>query len=162
MSLEDEKWPLWSKKEGKRRWIMRHGTNSSSCMEVWNLKSGGNMYFEFEAKIWSAFWSSFWAYYIFFWRSGIQESNASNGAQIRVEMKKLWPFEDNCAKLKDHFEMISKFNLWIRNDPNFEFTHCNFDVSPPPCQELHLGHSICSKWAPWVYKSTILLFSSHF
>nr|CAN81521.1 hypothetical protein VITISV_000501 [Vitis vinifera] len=31
--------------------------------------------------------------------SGSQESNASNGARIGVETKKLWLFEDNCAKL---------------------------------------------------------------
>ena len=24
MSLKDEKWPLWSKKEGKKAWEMRH------------------------------------------------------------------------------------------------------------------------------------------
>ena len=24
MSLKDEKWPLWSKKEGKKSWEMRH------------------------------------------------------------------------------------------------------------------------------------------
>ena len=44
---------------------------------------------------------------------GSQESNASNSVQIGVEMKKLWPFEDNYAKLKDHFEiqlMNSKSN----------------------------------------------------
>ena len=39
------------------------------------------------------------------------KSNASNGLQIGAEMKKLWPFENNCTKLKSHFEMISKFNL---------------------------------------------------
>ena len=48
MSLGDEKWPLWSKKEGKRTWIIKHEENSSSCMEVWNSKSGGNMYSNFE------------------------------------------------------------------------------------------------------------------
>ena len=41
----------------------------------------------------------------------------------------------------------SKSNLWIRNDPNFEFTHYHFDVLPPLPWELHLGHSICPKWA---------------
>ena len=41
-----------------------------------------------------------------FRRSKSQKSNVSNGMQIRVEMKKLWPFEDNCTKLKGHFEII--------------------------------------------------------
>ena len=38
-------------------------------------------------------------------------SSTINGVQIKTEMKKLWPFENNCAKLEGHFEMISKFNL---------------------------------------------------
>ena len=46
-----------------------------------------------------------------FRNSGSQKSNTSNNVQIGAEMKKLWPFEDNFTKLKDHFEMISKFNL---------------------------------------------------
>ena len=47
----------------------------------------------------------------------------------------------------------SKSKLWIwnpiPNDPNFEFTHCHFDVLPPLPQKLHLGHSIHPKWAPY-------------
>ena len=65
--------------------------------------------------LWDIFWSTssspFYIYYIPFRSSGSQESNASNGLQIGAEMKKLWPFEDNCTKLEGHFEMISKFNL---------------------------------------------------
>ena len=48
---------------------------------------------------------------IYFFKSESQDSNASNGVQIRAEMKKLWPFEDNCTKLKGHFEIISKSTL---------------------------------------------------
>ena len=61
----------------------------------------------------STFWSPFYAYYISFWSSGSQESNASNSVQIGVEMKKLWPLEDNHAKLKDNFASceITKVNL---------------------------------------------------
>ena len=50
ISLGDHKWPLWSKKDGKQTWNMRHEINSSSCMKIWNSKSGGNMYSDFEAK----------------------------------------------------------------------------------------------------------------
>ena len=32
---------------------------------------------------------------------GSQKSNASNGTQIRVDTNKLWPFEDNHAKLRE-------------------------------------------------------------
>ena len=41
--------------------------------------------------------------YMSFRSSGSQESNTSNGAQIKAEMKKLWPLEDNRTKLKDNF-----------------------------------------------------------
>ena len=43
------------------------------------------------------YWSSFHAYHISFWILGSQESIASNGVRFRVETKKLWPFEDDCA-----------------------------------------------------------------
>ena len=86
------------------------------------------------------------SYMLYIRSSGSQESNASNGVQIGVEMKKLWPFEDNCTKL------AYKFNLWIlnplQNDTNFEFTHYHFDVSPSLRWELHLGHCIHPKWTP--------------
>ena len=48
-------------------------------------------------------WGSFYTYYMSFRSSGSQESNASNGVQIRAEMKKLWPLEDNRTNLKDNF-----------------------------------------------------------
>ena len=34
ISLDDEEWPLWSKKEDTQTWEMRHEANSSSCMEI--------------------------------------------------------------------------------------------------------------------------------
>ena len=51
----------------------------------------------------STFWSPFHSYYISFRILGSQESNASNGTWIGVEMKKLWPFEDNRIKLCENF-----------------------------------------------------------
>ena len=44
-------------------------------------------------------------YYISFRSSGSQESNASNNVQFEAEMKKLWPIEGNCAKLKKNFAL---------------------------------------------------------
>ena len=44
-------------------------------------------------------------FYISFLISGSQESNASNGVQFGAEMKKLWPIEGNCAKLKRNFAL---------------------------------------------------------
>ena len=49
MSLEDEKLPLWSKKEGKKTWEIRHEARFN-CVEIQNSKSGGNIYFDFEDK----------------------------------------------------------------------------------------------------------------
>ena len=40
MSLEDEKRPLWSKKEGKKTWEMRHKPRFN-CMEIQNSKCDG-------------------------------------------------------------------------------------------------------------------------
>ena len=45
--------------------------------------------------------SPYHAYYILFRSSWSQESNASNAAWIGAETKKLWLFEDNCAKLSE-------------------------------------------------------------
>ena len=49
MSLKYEKWPLWSKKEGKKTWEMRH-EGRFNYMEIWNSKSDGNTYSNFEEK----------------------------------------------------------------------------------------------------------------
>ena len=46
-----------------------------------------------------------------FRRSGSQQSNASNGLQIRVEMKKLEPMEADHSKLKANF-------AGLRNQPS--------------------------------------------
>ena len=51
----------------------------------------------------STLWSPFYAYYMSFRSLGCQKSNASNDAYIIAAMKKLWPLEDNCAKLKGNF-----------------------------------------------------------
>ena len=62
-------------------------------------------------------WSSFYAYYMSFQSSGSQESNVSNGTQIRAEMKKLWSLEDNRTKLKGNFESCEITKCKLRNQP---------------------------------------------
>ena len=52
---------------------------------------------------------SFHAYYILFQILGSQESIASNGARFGVETKKLWPFEDDCAKLNGNVSAAPHF-----------------------------------------------------
>ena len=47
------KWVIqdsWTIRKGKQAWIMRHEANSSSCTKIWNSKSSGNIYFDFESK----------------------------------------------------------------------------------------------------------------
>ena len=53
--------------------------------------------------------SSFHTYYIYFQRFGSQESIGSNGARFGVETKKLWPFEDDCAKLNGNVAAAPHF-----------------------------------------------------
>ncbi|RVW58775.1 hypothetical protein CK203_108956 [Vitis vinifera] len=53
--------------------------------------------------------SSFHAYYISFQSLGSQESIGSNGARFGVETKKLWPFEDDCAKLNGNVAAAPHF-----------------------------------------------------
>ncbi|RVW28125.1 hypothetical protein CK203_116086 [Vitis vinifera] len=53
--------------------------------------------------------SSFHAYYISFQILGSQESIGSNGARFGVETKKLWPFEDDCAKLNGNVAAAPHF-----------------------------------------------------
>ena len=52
----------------------------------------------------SHFWStSHFTCYIQFQSSGSQESNASNRVWFGAEMRKIWPSEGNCIKLRDNF-----------------------------------------------------------
>ena len=72
---------------------------------------------------------------------GIQKSNASNGVQIRAEMKKLWPLEDNHTKLKDNFASceITKFKL--QNQPflaKWTLSACEIFVGHVSTCEIHL------------------------
>ena len=53
--------------------------------------------------------SSFHTYYISFQILGSQESIDLNGAQFGVETKKLWPFEDDCAKLNGNVAAAPHF-----------------------------------------------------
>ena len=63
------------------------------------------------SHFWSTLWSPIDAFYIPFQSSGSQQSNASNGAQFGVEMKKLQPLQANYSKLKEAFCKV------LRNHP---------------------------------------------
>ena len=57
------------------------------------------------------YWILFYAYYMSFWSSGSQESNASNSVWIKSKTKNLWPFEDNRINLCENFASISERDL---------------------------------------------------
>ena len=50
---------------------------------------------------WSTSWSPIYAYYMSFRSSGSQQSNSSNGAWFKVEMKELQPLQADHSKLKE-------------------------------------------------------------
>ena len=72
-------------------------------MQWWKTEESKKKFKRIEnlGNILSTSWSPFPAYYMSFRSLGSQKSNASNGARIGVETKKLWPFEDNHAKLSE-------------------------------------------------------------
>ena len=72
---------------------------------------------------WSTFWSSNYAYHILCQILGSQESRASNGMRFGGEMKKLWSFEDKCAKLSENFATETPFGRVFRSyETNFWHT----------------------------------------
>ena len=87
----------------------------------------------------STSYSPFYTYHMWFWSLGSQESNASNGVQIRAEMKKLWPLEDNHTKLKSHIQLAkSKFNLQNGQFNLRNFHKSYFNLRNPPVYSRYL------------------------
>ena len=90
----------------------------------------------------STFWSPFYAYYMLFRILGSQESNALNSVQIRAEMKKLWPLEDNHAKLKGNFASCKITKCKLRNQPfltKWRLSVCKIFVAHVVSCEIHLS-----------------------
>ena len=69
------------------------------------------------SHFWGTSWSPNNACYIPFQSSGSQQSNASNGSQIGVEMKKLEPLEADHTKLKANFAGCEITRWWPGNQP---------------------------------------------
>ena len=80
-------------------------------------------------------WGPLYSYYMLFRSSGSQESNALNCVQIRAEMKKLWPLEDNRTKLKDNFASceITKVNLGNEHFQLAKFSQVMFQLAKSTC-----------------------------
>ena len=95
----------------KERTMEKRKTEDSSCSLL--------------SHFWSTSRSPFFTYYIPFQRSGSQESNASNCVRFRVEMRKIWPSEDNCIMPNDQFR--KEIFLMVRN---LAISH----HEDPPCE----------------------------
>ena len=92
----------------------------------------------------STSWNPFYTYYILFRSLGSQESNTSNGVQIRDEMKKLWPLEDNRTKLKDNFASCEITNSTCEN----QSSTCemdNFNVMFQLAKSTYVISYICNR-----------------
>ena len=159
MSLENEKWPLWSKKEGKKTREIRHGERFN-YMEIWNSKSGGNMHSEFDDKF--GILPEIWFRHTIYCFESQEVKSSTLQRVYKLELK--WRSYGHLKTTMQSWRAISKFNLWIwnpiQNDPSFEFTYFHFDVSPPLSRELHPGHFVCLKWAPYDKKSPFYYFQS--
>ena len=81
------------------------------------------------SHFWSTSWSSIYVWYMLFWSSGSQQSNASNGKGFGVEMKELQPLEADHSKLKKNFARL-------RNQP-WVAKCCPFccEISQPSCTQ---------------------------
>ena len=66
-------------------------------------------------RFWRTLWTSNYVYHMSFRILGSQESSASNGARFGFETKKLWPFEDKCAKLSGNFAAETPFGRVFRS-----------------------------------------------
>ena len=124
---------------------------------------------------WSTFWSSNYAYDISFQILGSQESIASNGMRFGGEMKKLWSFKDERAKLRENFAAETPFGRVFRScettfwhtsailqhsSPHFEaaiqlrnhFWVAKWAARIPLLYEIHPSLRKCSKLQKWSAK----------
>nr|CAN61214.1 hypothetical protein VITISV_028435 [Vitis vinifera] len=96
------------------------------------------LYTHFAAAKWlqnlntlKSFSSSNYVYNISFQSLGSQKSRASNSAQFGGEMKKLWSFEDKCAKLSENFVAETPFGRVFHScETNFWHTSAICSIVP--------------------------------
>ena len=104
---------------------------------------------------WSTFRSPFFTFYIPFQSSESQESNGSNHVRFGAEMRKIWPSEDNCIKLRDNFAR------W-KSRCEFLSPKCgNFAHLKPKCE---IGTATCENWIflPTLFLLIFLCLNFHF
>ena len=102
-------------KEAKRK------TEDSSCSLLWHF--------------WSTSRSPFSTCYIPFQSSESQESNGSNHVRFGAELRKIWPSEDNCIKLRDNFaHHCSRCEFLSPLCENFAHLKSTCEIGTPTCE----------------------------
>ena len=87
----------------------------------------------------SLFWSTsrslFFTFYIPFQSSESQESNGSNHVRFGAELRKIWPSEDNCIKLRDNFaHHCSRCEFLSPLCENFAHLKSTCEIGTPTCE----------------------------
>ena len=95
------------------------------------------------SHFWSTFWSPIYAFYMSFRSSGSQQSNASNGAQFRVETRKLQPLQVNHSELKEAFCKVLRNHPFVAKWFGSLFAQC---CGIPPKVSRYMRHT--RSWAP--------------
>ena len=90
-------------------------------------------------SILSHFWctsrSPFSTFYIPFQSSESQESNGSNHVRFGAELRKIWPLEDNCIKLRDNFaRWKSRCEFLSPKCGNFAHLKPKCEIGTPTCE----------------------------
>ena len=135
-------------------WGMKQ--NLSSWMEIWNAKSGGNMYSKLKLKFGVAF-EVYFRHTIYCFEA---REVRSPTLQIVYKSKLKWRSYDYLKTivqiwrtiLKWFWNSICEFKIQLMNSksnsklPQFRFHPLPLWCSPPLHRELHLGHFIHPKW----------------
>ena len=131
---------LWSFRVLCQKQIMNARRENKERNLTWRIQEDKNCWTHLEH-----FLESISCILMSFWSSGSQESNASNGTQIRAELKKLWPLEANRTKLKANFVAAKsqcascEISLVVRNgDFQLAKSHspCCMLQNPPKCFQI--------------------------
>ena len=87
------------------------------------------------SHFWSTSRSLFFACYIPFESLGSQESNASNRVWFGAKMRKIWPSEDNCIKLRDNFaRWKARCEFLSPKYGNFAHLKPKYEIGTPTCE----------------------------
>ena len=135
-------WKMRNEHYGVRKKARKHGKwgmkQDSTAWKFRTQKFDDIIYSEFEDK----FRARYRVHYIhtIYHFEDQEVRNLMLQTVCKSELK--WRSYDHLKTTAPTWRVISKFNLWIRNplrnDTNFEFTHCHFDVPLPLPRELHL------------------------